>query len=405
MTTALALLASIVPAIAALQPPAQPPTAPGGAEPAAGEEVGKFTIRQGYAVSVAVEYLPGARMLEVDPSGTLYVSRHSRGDVIALRDEDGDGVFERREVFLSGLPMIHGMCFFEGSLWFATSGKVGRARDTDGDLKADEVKDIIPTGQLPSGGGHWYRSLLVTPDAIYTSIGDSGNISDQMETERQKIWAFSLEGTEKRLYCSGIRNTEKLRLRPGTFEIWGVDHGSDWFGAGFGEYQGKQGITDLNPPDELNRYVEGAFYGHPFIVGNRVPRQEYRDRPDLLDLAEKTVPPDWSIPAHWAANGFCFVEEPRKAGPGAMPVDHRGDVFVACRGSWNSTRPVGYCVARILFDDGRPYGLLPIVTTLDAPKAEVHARPVDCVQHVDGSVLFSSDQPGRIYRITHTGLK
>ena len=384
---------------------AQPPASvPGGADRPAGEEIALFQTRAGYSVSVAVESLPGARMLEVDPRGTLYVSRPSRGDVIALRDEDGDGVFERREVFLSGRPSVHALCYHDGALWFATSGSIGRARDTNGDLRADEITDVIPAGALPSGGGHWYRSLLVTAEGIYTSIGDSGNISDQSDTDRQKIWAYALDGSEKRLFASGIRNTEKLRLRPGTDEVWGVDHGSDWFGAAYGERQGQQAITDLNPPDELNHYIEGGFYGHPFLVGDRVPRPEY-PTPDLLDLAARTIPPVWSIPAHWAANALCFVVEAPRPGPGAMPIDHRGDAFVACRGSWNSTRAVGYCVARVLFDDGKPYGLLKIVSTHDPRTGEVHARPVDCVQDVDGSVLFSSDQPGRVYRIRFTGTR
>jgi glucose/arabinose dehydrogenase len=93
-----------------------------------------------------------------------------------------------------------------------------------------------------------------------------------------------------------------------------------------------------------------------------------------------------------------------------MPADHHGDAFVACRGSWNSTRPVGYCVARVLFDEGKPYGQLTIVSTIERTgggrgPAVVHARPVDCVQAPDGSVLFSADQPGRIYRIRAVGEK
>lgn len=395
-------------AVCAAQPPASgTPIAP---QPGrAGDEIAKFTVREGYEVSVAVESLPGARFIEFDDRGTLYVSRPNRGDIIALRDEDGDGVYERRAVFISGRPSVHGLCFANGSLWFSTSGAVSRARDANGDLQADETSDIIPEGTLPRGGGHWYRSLLVTKDSIYTSIGDSGNISDQSETERQKIWTFDLDGTNKRLYASGIRNNEKLRMRPGTTEVWGVDHGGDWFGAPLGEFQGNQPITDLNPPDEFNRYVRDGFYGHPFLCGNRVPRFEHRDRPDLLELAARTIPPEWNLPAHWAANAFCFIEEPKAPGAGAMPADHRGDAFIACRGSWNSTSPVGYCIARVLFDGDKPYGQLTIVSTIERAAAGgsglVHARPVDCAQAPDGSVLFSADQPGRIYRIRHVGKK
>ena len=376
-----------------------------------GDEIASFTVRKGYQVTVAVESLPGARFMEFDDKGTLFVSRPSRGDIIAFRDEDGDGKFERREIFLSGRPSVHGLCFANGALWFSTSGAIGNAKDTDGDLKADAIVDVIPEGKLPRGGAHWYRSLLVTEDTIYTSIGDSGNISDQRDTDRQKIWMFGLDGSNQRLLASGIRNNEKLRMRPGTREVWGVDHGGDWFGALLGEYEGRQAITDLNPPDEFNRYVEGGFYGHPFFCGDRVPRFEYREHAELLDLAAKSLPPEWKIPPHWAANAFCFVDKPAAAGAGAgaMPEDHRGDAFIACRGSWNSVAQVGYCITRVLFDEGKPYGQLPIVSTIErAPgigASVVHARPVDCTQAPDGTVLFSSDQPGRVYRIRYVGNK
>ena len=42
------------------------------------------------------------------------------------------------------------------------------------------------------------------------------------------IWS-GLKGGDKKLFVSGIRNTEKLLVRPGTEEIWGMDHGSDMF--------------------------------------------------------------------------------------------------------------------------------------------------------------------------------
>src|SRR5690606_31820323 len=148
----------------------------------------------------------------------------------------------------------------------------------------------------------------------------------------------------KMQFCTGLRNTEKLRFRPGTAEIWGCDHGSDWFGRTYGDKEGNQPITDLNPPEELNHLVEGAFYGHPFLVGNRVPRPEFADREDINALAAKTTPPAWPFGAHWAPNGFTFLENDY------FP-QHQGDMFVAFHGSWNSQTRRGYCMERVLFDN------------------------------------------------------
>lgn len=366
-----------------------------------------FYVREGYRVEPVLPDLRGARFLEFDDQGVLFVSRPSSGDIVTFQPAESG--YRSLGAFVGGYRArdgVHGMHFFEGWMWFTTTSGVHRARDTDGDGRADEVIDVL-TG-LP-GGGHWWRPILVTPGGFYTSIGDSGNITDETATDRQKLWFYSLDARERHMYSSGIRNTEKYRLRPGTTEVWGFDHGSDWFGRQVGDRQGNQPITDLIPPDELNLYVDGAFYGHPFIVGDRLPRYEYLEKPDIHELAARTTPPEWPVGSHWACNGWTFVEPARTPGPGAMPASLHGDILVAAHGSWNSSRPVGYCVARVLFDKdpgsdraGRPFGLEKIVGTLDV-EGRVRARPVDCVQAPDGTILFSSDQPGAVYRLTYVG--
>ncbi len=362
-----------------------------------------FIVREGFQVAVAIPSLTGARFMEFDDKGTLYISR-PQGDITTFKAKE-DGTYEKLGVFTTGKPSTHGLCFHDGWMWFTTSGAVFKARDTNGDGVADETIEL--THDLPKGGGHWWRSLLVTDDAFYTSIGCSGNITDDSSTDRLKIWKFALDGKTKSLFSAGLRNTEKLRIRPGTTEIWGLDHGSDDFGQSIGDKPGSdQPITDINPPDEFNKYIEGGFYGHPFITGNRVPRYEYQDRPDIHELAAKTRPPEWCVGAHWATNGFCFIDPALNQKTHALPADFEGDAIIGCHGSWNSSTPVGYCVARIRFDHdpklgGRPVGLEKIVSTLDE-SGKVQARPVDCVQAPDGSVLFSADQPGRVYRLTWT---
>lgn len=368
-------------------------------------EVNQFQLRDGYRVSAAIMDVEGARFLEIDDQGTLYVSRPRLGEIRAFADKNGDGEYESASVFVSDKQDVHGLCWHKGWLWFTTAGAVYKARDTDADGKADEVIAVLPDGSIVKGELHWWRSILVTDSGFYTSVGDNANFSEQAaDSERCKIFRFSLDGADKKVFCSGIRNTEKLRIRPGSEEVWGIDHGSDSFGAKYGEKPGMQPITDLNPPDELNRYFEGGFYGHPYLTGFRVPRPEFADKPDLLELAAKTVPPEWGFGAHWAANSFCFIDPTvNQKARHPMPKDHEGGMFVACRGSWNSSVPVGYCVARVLFEGGRPYGLLKVVETKDTDSA--FARPVDCVQAPDGSVLFSSDATGRVYRITWVGVE
>jgi glucose/arabinose dehydrogenase len=358
----------------------------------------RIKLRPGYQLSLAQNSIKNPRFLKWSPEGILYVSLPGSGEIKACFDSDADGYFEKVENFVSGHQTVHGLEWYDGWLWYAETGAIYKARDTNGDGVADEKVTIIPDGNLPKEGGHWWRPVLIHNDRLYTSIGCSGNIDDETDTERLKIWSFKLDGTDKKLYASGLRNTEKLLVRKDTEGIWGMDHGSDWFGGKLEEKDKKSGqpITDRNPPCEMNQYLEGNFYGHPYIVGNRVPRYEYMDRTDIVELAAKTTPPAWASGAHWAPNGFTFYYGSQ------FPAEIRGDAFVAYHGSWNRSEKAGYCVTRILFDEDRPYGELKYVNFL-GEDGEILGRPVDVETAPDGSLLISDDFKNVIYRLTYTG--
>ena len=369
-------------------------------------EVGKgvpgFKVRDGYKVTLAAEDFGEARFLQFGDDGTLYVSQPRAGKIVAMKDTNGDGVYDQKTDFVTGQPAVHGMDFKDGFLYFtsAQEGFCRKAEDKDHDGKADAVIDVIKAGGIPSGGGHPFRGVLVGADKIYITVSDPQNMTDKLPSDRKTIYTFDLDGSNRQVFCTGIRNTEKIRFRPDadgkmTDEVWGSDHGSDWFGKPYGDTDGNQPITDLLPPGELNHYVKGGFYGHPFIVGNRIPRPEYANRKDIHELAAKTTPPAWDYHAHVAPNGHCFLQKDYFPG-------QRGDFFAAFHGSWNSSKRVGYSVDRILFDKstGLPYGELTVVDCFDESGNRVLDRPVDCAEAPDGTILFSADQTNRIYRIS-----
>jgi glucose/arabinose dehydrogenase len=368
-----------------------------------GPGVPAFWVRPGYKVTLAAEnFGRDVRFLEVDDHGRLYVSQPSQKKIVQLTDKDGDGVFETKADFVTDHDAAHGMQFVNGFLWFGMNGAVCKAKVNDNG-SAGEVTTIVDG--LPSGGGHWWRSICVVADGFYTSIGDSGNMTPEEfdGSDRQKIWKYSLDGKSRKLWSTGVRNTEKLRIRPGTDELWGCDHGSDNFGALYGETNvpkidpslGRQAITDKMPPEEFNHYIEGGFYGHPFIVGDRVPRLEYRDRPDIAVLAARTIVPAYKGGAHWANNGWTFVAKDY------FP-DAKGDAFIAYHGSWNSQIPVGYQIHRVMFDKetALPYGGYPIVRMLADDDKTVLGRPCDVAEAADGSLLFTDDKNRKVYRLS-----
>jgi glucose/arabinose dehydrogenase len=356
-------------------------------------------VREGYTLSVAEDSIRKPRFMALDERGGMFVSVPSEGTIYRCEDKDGDGHYESKTTFLEGYEsgkVLQGVQFYDGSLWCADMNHIYRATDRDQDGKAEEVKVIVGEDQLPiTGGGHKWRALLIHQDRIYTHVGDQSNATDEpiTENDRKKIWTFALDGSGKELFATGIRNTEKLVVRPGSDEIWGVDHDIDTLATKWESKQPQWGqpITDHNPPAELNHYVKGGFYGHPYILGKNMPNLNFLEHPDLLEMASKNIIPEWLFPAHCSGNGMCFYQG--DAIPGAQ-----GDAFVAFKGGWNATKKVGYRVSRILFDEGHPYGELKIVDFLK-DGSEILGRPTDCIEAPDGSLLFSDDTGHRIYRL------
>jgi glucose/arabinose dehydrogenase len=353
-------------------------------------------IRPGYELSVVVNSDQRVRHMCFGKDGTLYFTTTPQSIIMAAKDKNNDGYFETLTQFHVSDKGVYTVLWYEEWLWYSESGAIYKLQDRDNDGVADEKLTVLADGTLPSGGGHHYRPLLIHNGSLYTGIGDAGNINDMRDTEREKIWTFNLEGKDKKLWCSGIRNTEKLVVRPGTDEIWGMDHGSDWFGREVGDERGMQPITDYNPPGEMNKYIEGGFYGHPFITGNRVPRYEYANRDDIIELAAKTIVPQWCAGAHWAPNGMMFYTGDQ------FPAEHKGDAFVAYHGSWNRSVKSGYQVTRVLFEDGKPYGEKPYVKFITDDQ-EVLGRPVDVIQAPDGTIFISEDNQNKIYKLKYVG--
>ncbi|MDA0349339.1 MAG: PQQ-dependent sugar dehydrogenase [Verrucomicrobia bacterium] len=363
-------------------------------------------VRDGFELTVAEDTIKKPRFMALDTDGTLYVSVIAEGKILACKDLDGDGKYESITPFIEGKDAntrLQGIQLHNGWLYFSQLNAISRAKDTDADGKADLEEEILGEDDLPTGKptGHRWRALLIHKGRIYTHVGDQTNATDEPidASERKKIWSFKLNGSDKKLFASGIRNSEKLVVRPGTDEIWGVDHDIDQMAWGMeGENHATEGqpITDHNPPAELNHYQEGKFYGHPWVVGKNMPNLMFIDHPKLMDYARMATIPEWTMAAHSSANSLTFYRGNK------IPGAH-GDAFVAQKGGWNATEKVGYRLARILFEDGKPYGEQAMVSFLKGD--EVLGRPVDCVQAPDGSLLFSDDTGNKVYRLRWVGKK
>jgi glucose/arabinose dehydrogenase len=337
---------------------------------------GEVKLPPGFRISVFASGLSAPRFMAFDEKGNLLVSLPGKGQVVALPDDDGDGRADRKIVFASGLNNPHGLAFRGEYLYVAEEGRVVRFTDRDGDLKGEGMEVVVP--ELPSGGGHWTRTIGFGPEGkMYVSVGSSCNVCLETDPRRGAIMVFDPDGGNGRILARGLRNSVGLVWDGRTGRMWAAENGRDWLG------------DDL-PPDELNLIKGGAHYGWPRCYGDRVPDPEYGD----AEFCRGTEPAALEFQAHSAPLGLAFYTGD------LFPRRYRGDLFVAFHGSWNRSTPTGYKVVRVRMKRGRPIGVEDFATGwLSGRRA--WGRPVDLVVDRRGRLLVSDDRGGRIYIISH----
>lgn len=355
-------------------------------EPTA-ERVDGLKLPSGFAIDVFAENLTDPRMLAVADDGTVYVTRRSVGDVLMLKDDDGDGRADRQQPVASR-PQMHGIAIDGDTLYLITVSDVYRAtRNADGTL--GELERIID--DLPEGGQHPNRTLAVGPDGkLYISVGSTCNACGETSPENATLLRAETDGSYRSIHASGLRNTIGFAFVPGSGELYGMDHGIDWLG-------------DNQQHEELNHLVKGHTYGWPYVYadGRINPQDEPPDGISPQAWARQSTPPVGLYVPHAAPMQMAFYTAE------AFPDEYRGDAFVAMHGSWNRQPPSGYEVARVRFENGEPVAFEPFLTGFLTRAGEngwgYFGRPVGIAQAADGSLLLADDGNGRIYRISHSG--
>ena len=110
--------------------------------------------------------------------------------------------------------------------------------------------------------------------------------------------------------------------------------------------------------------------------------------------------PDVLFEAHSAALGVQFYDGT------AFPQRYRGGAFVAFRGSWNRSEGTGYKLVYIPFENSQPTGRYEDFLTgflVDPSGPTTWGRPVGMLVLPDGSLLFTEEANGRIYRVAYEG--
>jgi glucose/arabinose dehydrogenase len=343
-------------------------------------------VPPGFRIDAFAQGVANARMMAVREDGTVYVTRGYLGDVVALRDRDGDGRADLMQTVVSGIPYVHGIAIRGNRLYLAAPTEVFVA-DMAPDGSVGQPR--LLAGDLPTGGQHPNRTLGFGPDGmLYISVGSTCNACAETDPENATMLRMSPEGGPRTIVARGLRNTIGFGWHPSTGVLYGMDNGRDWKG-------------DDYPPEELNVIREGADYGWPYCAGDRRPdRHEFPDPKGTTREAycARTEAPVLTYTAHAAPIGLAFYTGTQ------FPEAYRGDAFVAMRGSWNRRPASGHNVVRIRFRDGRPVAVENFITGfVTADSRARFGRPTGVAVARDGALLVADDMNGIIYRVRYDG--
>lgn len=361
-------------------------------------------IPAGFSISIFAKDLKAPRVIKFDPAGNLVVSITSEDKVVVLPDKNNDGKADEVMTLLSGLNKPHGLAFkCDGErckLYIAETDKVASYDYDKENLKAVNKKKLT---DLPSGGGHFTRTLGLGPDGrLYVSIGSSCNVCNETDNRRAKIFSMnadadstsSPQGADFKEFARGLRNAVFFTWSYVDGRMWATEMGRDYLG-------------DYLPPDEINIVEKGRNYGWPWCYGKQI-------FDDIVDISDERAdirfgPPDSvcrfsepsfiDLPAHSAPLGLAFI--PANS---VWPQEYWYNLLVAYHGSWNKTVPDGYKIARVKLDArGNYLGIEDFITGWLTPDSKALGRPVDILVRPGGVMYVSDDKAGVIYKIIYSG--
>ena len=347
---------------------------------------------EGFTVTKYADGFDNPRWSYFAPNGDLFVSEattgKTSGKITVLRDGNNDGKFEVRETFLDNLHQPFGMLIIDNFFYVANTDGLYKYpyKKDQTSLKNVEGEKIV---DLPAGGynNHWTRNIIANKakDNIYISVGSSSNVGEhgmEEEVRRANIIVVNLDGSNERIFASGLRNPVGMDWNPVNGELWSAINERDELG-------------DNLVPDYATSIKEGGFYGWPYSYYGQI--EDPRLAGKAPELVEKAIIPDVALGNHTASLGFAFYNGT------AFPEKYRHGAFVGQHGSWNRSVLSGYKVVFIPFENGKPMPPEDFLTGFiaDESTSDVYGRPVAVTITPQGDLLVNDDSGNVIWKVNY----
>lgn len=244
---------------------------------------------------------------------TLYAARPLSGQVFEFTDSNGDGLLDKPQVIAEGLTLPNGLAYHKGILYISGGQHLYR-------LSGNRLETLVD--DLPAGSGFWTGGLTVGPDErIYVAIGAPCDYCQPDTPERGSILSFALDGTDRRVVATGLRQPGGVAFLNG--QLWTLDSARD-------------GLFDAPNLDELNRVTTGDNFGWPYCIG----QDNHSDWPENPVDCAKMTPPEMTFPtgsnpvsiAAYQSDTFPFL---------------KNALLVVLNGSYNRSELRGYTLVAV----------------------------------------------------------
>lgn len=181
-----------------------------------------LTLPEGFTVEIAAgpELSSYPMFMEFDEQGRLYIAESSGLDksgkemqaepecmILMLEDLDSDGVFDKRTVYADKLSLPMGVLSYQGSIYTASPPDLVRLKDTDGDGVADE-REVLLTGWNVLNTASLHGPFLGPDGLMYLTHGRHGykiqtKEGPVLEGLASRIWRCRPDGTQLERFCGG----------------------------------------------------------------------------------------------------------------------------------------------------------------------------------------------------------
>lgn len=248
----------------------------------------KINVPPGFRAELFASGLREPRFIRFGADGSLYVAERGANRIVALADRNHDGRTDQQTIFAENLYRPHSLVFHQNALYVGIPSGVVRLRDLDGDGQAEERQMLVD--DYPDGG-HSTRTVEFLPDGrMVVSVGSSCNVCDESDPRRAAVLVYDgPQARGERVFARGLRNAVGLAIHPGTGELWATNNGRDMLG------------DDL-PPEAIYVVRDGLDYGWPRCHNGTIEDPDFGGPGSCRDVAMPVV----NMQAHSAPLGLAF---------------------------------------------------------------------------------------------------